>query len=91
MGGKAVNNRIDFIILSVLKDMGAVSKMKSVTLEEMSLEETGYKVNTLQKKMSDLCRQKSIEKGLKDQRNNTYYITSKGLELLKSELKERQE
>ncbi|MBQ3584519.1 MAG: hypothetical protein IJA27_07375 [Lachnospiraceae bacterium] len=75
-------NRINFIILKIMKSEDAVSKSTGMTLNEFPLEDLQIKRNTLQKKMQQLQSAGFVERGYKDMHSYTYYITEVGLNFL---------
>lgn len=77
-----MESRLDFIILSILKEQHALSRLKSITLREMDLESIGYKNNTAQKRIAMLKANGRIGQGVKDGHQNTYYITPEGISSL---------
>ncbi|MDE6232921.1 MAG: hypothetical protein K2M60_06200 [Lachnospiraceae bacterium] len=82
-----MESRLDFIILSILREQKALSHLTGITLREMNLEELGYKNNTAQKRITMLKSNGKIGQGIKDGHQNTYYVTSDGLELINEEKK----
>lgn len=79
-------NRLDFIILSVLRQNEAVNRLSSMTVKEIaSVENLGIKENTIFKKIRSLEQFGYVGRGLKESRADTFFITKDGLESLKKE------
>ena len=79
-------DRLDFMILSVLKNNDAMNRLSAMTVREIACaEDFGWKENTLSKKVREFERSGHVGQGLKEGRANTYYITPKGCEYLKKE------
>ncbi len=79
-------NRLDFIILLILKKSGAARSLSSMTVREIACtEDLGVKENTIFKKIKNLERSGYIERGLKEGRADTYFITPKGCKRLEEE------
>lgn len=86
-------NRLGFIMLSILMEKKATSRLSSMTVRELSLaEDFGVKENTLFKKAREFEKRGFIGRGLKEGRAATFYITAAGsafLEELRYEERER--
>ncbi len=79
-------NRLGFIILSILWNSGATSRLSSMTVREItSAEEFGLKENTIFKKIKNFEQSGYISRGLKEGRANSYYITPEGCKYLEKE------
>lgn len=79
-------NRLGFIILSVLFQSNATSRLSSMTVREIvCAEDFGLKENTIFKKIRDFERSGYISRGLKEGRADTYFITPEGCERLNRE------
>ena len=78
-------NRLSFIILSILYQVGDSSSVTAMTLKEIvESEDYGYKPNTVSKKLKEFELSEYVSKGLKDGRADTFFITEKGCLLLDS-------
>lgn len=81
-------NRLGFLILSVLWTNGADNRMAAMTIKEiMQTEELEVKDNTLFKKLREFELQGYVDKGMKDGRADTFYITDAGQEFLEQNKK----
>lgn len=79
-------NRLGFIILSILKKSEATSRLSSMTVREIAgAEDFGLKENTIFKKIKDFEQSGYIDRGLKEGRADTYFITPQGCECLDRE------
>lgn len=79
-------NRLGFIVLSILKQNGAITRPSSMTLREiMVAEDFGMKENTIFKKLKDFEKAGYIGRGLKEGRADTFYITPEGCRILEKE------
>lgn len=78
-------NRLGFLILSVLSKNNAVSRLSAMTVREIAeAEEFGYKENTLFKVITEFEAEGFVAVGLKEGRAKTFYITDRGIEILKN-------
>lgn len=76
-------NRLGFLVLSVLLTNGADNRMAAMSLKEiMQTEDLDVRENTLFKKLRDYEIQGYVQKGMKDGRANTFYITEAGKDFL---------
>ena len=76
-------NRLGFLVLSVLLTNGADNRMAAMSLKEiMQTEDLDVRENTLFKKLRDYEIQGYVQKGMKDGRANTFYITDAGKDFL---------
>ena len=80
-------NRLGFIVLSILKQSGAESKLSSMTLREIAAaEDFGLKENTIFKKNKRISKRPGyVGKGLKEGHADTFFITPEGVEMLEKE------
>lgn len=79
-------NRLGFIILSILFQNEATSRLSSMTVREIACaEDFGLKENTIFKKIRDFEKSGYISRGLKEGRADTYFITPEGCECLNRE------
>ena len=80
--GESVN-RLGFLVLSVLLANNADNRMAAMSLKEiMQTEDLEVRENTLFKKLRDYEIQGYVQKGMKDGRANTFYITDAGKDFL---------
>lgn len=76
-------SKIDLILLKDLEENEKTSYIKSQTIYEFKiLEVTNY--NTIYKRIIMLEKLGYIEKGLKINKKNTYFLTTLGIEKLKN-------
>lgn len=76
-------SRIDLIILKDLKESEKISYIKSQSIYDFKiLEATNY--NAVYKRIVNLEKLGYIERGLKNGKKNTYFITNLGIERLKN-------
>ncbi len=81
-------NRLGFLILSVLWTNSADNRMAAMTIKEiMQTEDLEVKDNTLFKKLREFELQGYVDKGMKDGRADTFYITDAGQEFLEQNKK----
>ena len=77
-----MEDRLEVLILRILKAEQATSKSAGMTLKEFPLKDLGITLSTLYKRMIILEKKGFVQKGYKDSQAYTYYITEKGLEIL---------
>ena len=77
-----MNNRINFLILNILKAENATEPYLAMTIKEMPLQDIGRSVRSIQLHMKELIRLEFVEEGLTEGRSKTYYITEVGLKEL---------
>lgn len=79
-------NKLAYLILSVMNDMGAFSKMSSITANDICFEikESNYSYSAVYKKLRWLMENGKVAAGIKDGNSNTYFITKSGIELLEN-------
>lgn len=75
--------RLMYDILSILKEDNYVDQFHSLTIYELQEMIKKYKPNTIYKSIRSMENLKLIQKGVKAERAVTYYITEKGLDLIK--------
>jgi DNA-binding PadR family transcriptional regulator len=81
-------NRLDYLILCILKKYGATSHFTGATISEiMESEMTSARV-TIYQKLRRLIRLGYIKKGVKDIKADTYHLTEKGVSITELEGKE---
>ena len=79
-------NRLSFLILSFLEQYDADNKVSAMSVRELaSVEDIGYKENTIFKKVSELVVGGYAATGYKDGKSKTFFITEKGRILLREE------
>lgn len=77
-------SRLEFLITFSLQKCGATNPIRAVTLGELQ----GYcptkqSYSTFYRAVKSLCRGNYLILGLKDGKNDTYYLSKKGIELIK--------
>lgn len=77
-------NRLEFLITFSLQKCGAINPVKAVTLKELQ----GYcpirqSYSTFYRAVKFLYVNNYVILGLKDGKNDTYYLSEKGLDLVK--------
>ena len=77
-----MEDRLELLILKILKAEQATSKSFGMALKEFPLKELGIALSTLYKRMAILEKKGFVQKGYKDSQAYTYCITEKGLEIL---------
>ena len=77
-------SRLEFLITFSLQKCGAISPIKAVTLSE--LQEycpTKQSYSTFYRAIKFLHKNNYVIRGFKDGKNDTYYLSEKGIELIK--------
>ena len=77
-------SRSDFQILNVLKEHQCTNYQESMTLQEIMGMSKSCR-STTSRKLKTLWEQGYVERGCGDWQAYTYYITEKGLKLIKNE------
>ena len=77
-------NRLDYVLLKILKKKNCTSHFHSMTLQEI-MAISKYCISTTSRKLKALREQGYVEVGCGDWQAYTYYITEKGLKLIKNE------
>jgi DNA-binding PadR family transcriptional regulator len=77
-------SRLEFLIVFSLQKCEATSPIKAVTINELQ----GYcptkqSYSTFYRAIKYLCKNNYIVHGLKDGKNDTYYLNQKGIDLIK--------
>ena len=83
-------DKLDIAVLDFMNESRAVTKMSAISIKTIHTE-INAKSDTLYRRLSGLVKSGHAEKGIKESRGNTYYITVKGrqtLQALEKELKE---
>lgn len=74
-------NRLDYVIMKLLKKKECVSHFESMTLQEI-MEVTRTSRPTTYRKMMNLCKLGYVEKGCKSTQADTFYLLNKGINLV---------
>lgn len=74
-------NRLDYVILMLLKKQNCTSHFKSMTIQEI-ISVTGTSRPSTYRKMMKLLEYGYVKKGCKSTNADTFYLTEKSLELL---------
>ena len=83
-------DKVDYAILFFLKNKPAVTKLSAVSRKAIHSEiEAAVKLDTLYRRLDRLIEAGYAEKGIKDQREFTYYITKKGEKALEEAINEK--
>lgn len=76
-------NRLGFLIISILQENNAMTRLSSMTAREiLHAECLDVKENTIFKKATEFERRGYVGRGLKEGRAATFYLTAAGSELL---------
>ena len=77
-------NRLGMMILAILRKNSALSPSTAVSIYELKDYATlHYSLSTIYRTIQSLCEDGFINDGLKDSKANTFYITEKGLQIIK--------
>ena len=77
-------NRLDFLIVFSLQKCGATSPIKAVTISELKTYcPTKPSYSTFYRAIKFLKKNNYINYGLKDGKNDTYYLNKAGIDLIK--------
>ena len=80
-------DKVDFAIMEVmLKKCGAVSKLSATTRKGLH-SEMEISIDTLYRRLVGLTESGMVDRGIKDRREHTWYVTEAGKQALK-EVKE---
>lgn len=77
-----MKDRIDFLLLSILKEENATEPYLAMAIKEMPLQDIGRSVRSIQLHMKELMSLGLVEEGLAEGHGKTYYITDAGLKKL---------
>ncbi len=77
-----MKNRIDFLLLNILKAENAINKTLAITIKEMPLEDINCSIRHIQSRIKELKNIGLILEGLKDGNSKTYYLSEAGLKAL---------
>lgn len=87
MQTKAINgncNRLGFLIMFCLHKCGAINVVTSVTLHELkNYCPTQQSYSTFYRTTKSLCHNGYVQLGLKDGKNDTYYLSEAGIKVIK--------
>ena len=79
-------DRAGFILLSVLEKSGALSRLSSMTLREITQEEEfGIGENAIYKKLKAFEQSGHVRRGMKEGRADTFFVTEEGRSWLEEE------
>lgn len=77
-------SRLEFLIAFSLQKCGAISPIKAVTLSELKeFCPIKQSYSTFYRAVKFLYKNNYTMQGLKDGKNDTYYLSKKGIELIK--------
>ena len=77
-------NRLEFLIVFSLQKCGATSPVKAVTISELQMYcPTKPSYSTFYRAMKFLQKNNYINYGLRDGKNDTYYLNETGVNLIK--------
>ena len=77
-------SRLEFLIAFSLQKCGATTPIKAVTINELQAYcpiQQSY--STFYRAVKSLCKNNYILYGLKDGKNDTYYLSQTGIDLIK--------
>lgn len=77
-----MKDRIDFLLLSILKEENATASYLAMAIKEMPLQDIGRSIRSIQLHMKELMSLGLVEEGLAEGHGKTYYITKAGLKKL---------
>ena len=81
-------DKLDYAVLDLMVEREATTKMRALTLKTV-IREFNVKKDTLYRRILKLVKLKHLEKGIKESRECTYYITEQGEKLLMGAMHER--
>ena len=76
-------NRLDYVIMKLLKKKNCISFFESMTLQEI-MSVTNTSRPTTYRKMMKLCELGYVEKGCKSTNAHTFYLLSKGEQIVEN-------
>ena len=77
-------NRLEMMILAILRKNSALSPLTAVSMYELKDYATlHYSHSTIYRTLQSLHEEGFIGSGLKDSKANTFYITERGLQIIK--------
>ncbi|MDF2844770.1 MAG: hypothetical protein K0R00_3196 [Herbinix sp.] len=79
-------NKVEFIVLSILYQNEAVSRLKGLSVKDiLTIEKLNLKENTLYKQLKTFQQQGFVGTGAKEGKALTFYITKAGIKKLEEE------
>lgn len=84
-------DRSSYLILAILRKCEAVHLVRGMTVNEVAEKEKTSKPNTIYKKIKVLQKAGYLNEGVKAKKAKSYYITSKGIEILPQKKEENHE
>ena len=77
-------SRLEFLIAFSLQKCGATTPIKAVTINELqNYCPMKQSYSTFYRAVKSLCKNDCILYGLKDRKNDTYYLSQTGIDLIK--------
>ena len=77
-------SRLEFLIIFSLQKCGATTPIKAVTINELqNYCPMKQSYSTFYRAVKSLCKNNYILYGLKDGKNDTYYLSQTGIDLIK--------
>lgn len=76
-------NRLDYVIMKLLKKKNCISYFESMTLQEI-MSVTNTSRPTTYRKMLNLCKYGYVGKGCKSTNADTFYLQTKGIHIVES-------
>lgn len=76
-------NRLDYVIMKLLKKKNCISYFESMTLQEI-MSVTNTSRPTTYRKMMNLCRYGYVGKGCKSTNADTFYLKPKGMKIVEN-------
>lgn len=76
-------NRLDYVIMKLLKKKNCVSFFESMTLQEI-MSVTNTSRPTTYRKMMNLCNCDYVAKGCKSTNADTFYLLTKAIKLIEN-------
>ena len=76
-------NRLDYVIMKLLKKKNCTSHFESMTLQEI-MSVTNTSRPTTYRKMMNLCQHGYVGKGCKSTNADTFYLLPKGINIVES-------
>lgn len=76
-------NRLDYVIMKLLKKKNCTSHFESMTLQEI-MSVTNTSRPTTYRKMMNLCNQGYVKKGCMSTNADTFYLQEKAIKLIEN-------
>nr|WP_317360027.1 hypothetical protein [uncultured Tyzzerella sp.] len=76
-------NKIEVLLLAELDNKKKYTPINSVSIDSFDTAKC-MSINTIYKKICNLEKLNYVQKGLKESKKNTYFITKLGIEILES-------